>query len=219
MIYYYEIARPTPAPESFTREGWIFELKYDGFRILASVPRGEPVRMTTRSGNDIAHRFPEIVADLKELPECVLDGELVVCDERGIPQFARLSRRAHLQRPDVILHTSRIEPAVLFAFDLLWLKGEDLRKLPLLERKVRLKELLRRSKRVRYLNHIETEGERFFAAAAELELEGIVAKRADSPYPAGRTRNWLKIKTGAGRENIRARARWNVRPMRGLTRS
>lgn len=167
--------------------------------------------MLTRTGNDIAKRFPEIVADLKQLPDVMLDGELVVCDERGHPQFARLSRRAHLHRPDSILSAARTDPAVLFAFDLLWLDGEDFRKRPLLERKDKLKDVLRHSKRVRYLDHIDTEGEKLFAAAEELGLEGIVAKRADSPYRAGRTHDWMKIKTEAGREIVRVRARWNER--------
>lgn len=95
------------------------------------------------------------------------------------------------------------------AFDLLWLEGRDMRGLPLLKRKAALKKLLRGLEHIRYVDHIGEEGVRFFEQAEKLGLEGIVAKRADATYPRGRSPNWLKVKTAAGRAIDAERAKWS----------
>jgi bifunctional non-homologous end joining protein LigD len=134
VITYLDLAELTSAPAPFNRPGWIFELKYDGFRMMAASRDGTP-ELVSRRGNDFADRFPEISFELLRLPAAVLDGELVILDNQGRPQFERLSRRSRLSKPISIKHGSRIDPACLFAFDLLQYAGDDLRARPLLERK------------------------------------------------------------------------------------
>jgi bifunctional non-homologous end joining protein LigD len=192
----------------FTRQGWIFELKYDGFRVLAG-KHGENITLVSRRGTNLLPNYPELEACLHALPDLALDGELVLLDEQGRPQFERLTRRLRLKRPDLIARASISEPAAIFAFDLMGFKGKDLRRYPLLTRKAMLKSALEGSERIRYTQHIGEEGERLFKMAAELGVEGIVAKRADAAYPRGRTSDWVKIKTGVGRAIDEERAKWN----------
>lgn len=195
----------------FSEKGWIFELKYDGFRCLATHAAGV-VSLLTRNGTELAERFPELVAAMTALPDLVLDGELVVLDAQGRPRFERLRRRAAMRVPSSIARAARVDAAAVFAFDLLWLAGRDLRALPLLRRKAALQKALGRAERIRYLTHVGEQGERLYEAAAGLDLEGIVAKRADAPYRAGRSRDWVKIKTPAGRQVDEERAKWNEKP-------
>ena len=122
----------------------------------------------------------------------------------------RLIRRSRLKKRISIEHGSRTAPAVLFAFDVLELKGKDVRSSPLLDRKVLLKKTLARSKRIRYIDYVD-DRQGLFKAAESMSLEGIVAKRADSPYRRGRSGDWVKIKTGAGRTTDEERAKWNER--------
>jgi bifunctional non-homologous end joining protein LigD len=207
-ISYKDLPAPTLVRAPFTRAGWVFELKYDGFRVLAGKDGGQ-VTLLSRRGTNLLPNYPEVAACLRTLPDLAIDGELVVLDEHGHPQFERLSRRLRLKRPDLIDRASIAEPAAIFAFDLMRFKGKDLRRQPLLTRKALLKSTLERSERIRYTQHIGEEGERLFRMASELGVEGIVAKRADSAYPRGRTSDWLKIKTGAGRAIDKERAKWN----------
>jgi bifunctional non-homologous end joining protein LigD len=101
------------------------------------------------------------------------------------------------------------KPAAVFAFDLLQLHGKDLRPLPLLKRKALLEKELNRAQRIVYCKHIGESGEKLFQAADQLGLEGVIGKKADSPYRAGRTRNWVKVKTVHGRHIDEERARWS----------
>jgi bifunctional non-homologous end joining protein LigD len=211
VITYLDLARLTTAPAPFSRAGWIFELKYDGFRMLAS-NRGGRAELLSRNGTDFADRFPEIATELLELTDMIVDGELVILDREGRPQFDRLSKRSRRTRQVAIDHGARTDPACLFVFDLLELDGDDLRARPLIERKALLKEALGDGKRVRYTRHIHDEGLTLFKVADELRLEGIVGKRADAPYPRGsRSRDWVKIKTAHGRHVDAERAKWNER--------
>lgn len=133
---------------------------------------------------------------------------------RSMPPVTRNStacRRLALKRPMAIEHAARAEPATLMAFDLLWLDGKDMRGMPLLKRKATLKKLLRGFERIRYVEHIGEEGVRFFEQTEKLGLEGIVAKRADAAYPHGRSPNWVKVKTSAGRAIDEERAKWSER--------
>ncbi len=173
--------------------------------------QGDDVTLVSRRGTNLLPCYPEIGERLRRLPDLALDGELVALDERGHPQFERLRRRLALKRPDAIARASRAEPSVVFAFDLLAFNGKDLRSQPLLKRKDVLKEALRGSDRIRYTAHIGEQGERLFSMAQSLGLEGIIAKRADSGYPRGRTSDWVKIKTAAGRAIDEERAEWNER--------
>ena len=132
------------------------KLKYDGFRTLA-IHEGEALRLLSRRGNNLISSFPEIERELRALPEAVIDGEVVMLDEQGRPQFERLRLRTVL-RPDAIERAARQEPAAIFAFDLLALEGRDLRKLPLLKRKAALQKLLKGAKRICYTAHVGEEG-------------------------------------------------------------
>jgi ATP-dependent DNA ligase len=157
--------------------------------------------MISRQGRDMSRAFPELIAELEQLPEgTAIDGELVILDDSGRPQFDELLGRASSFRPATIARNARARPAAIFAWDILMHAGKDARQLPLLWRKRILEEALMGLSRIHLANHIEEQGERMYAEVQVLELEGIVAKRADSPYPSGRTSDWLKIKTPIGRE-------------------
>ncbi len=181
--------------EAFTRDGWIFELKLDGYRLIASKSHGEAL-LLTRNGNDYTGVFPEIARAIKALPadDCIIDGEVVVCDDKGMPSFARLQRRGALSSPLDVKRAAVELPSTFFAFDLLAFEDFDLRDLPLLKRKEFLSEVIPKLGPVRTLDHIHREGEAFLEQVASLGLEGIIAKKADEPYCKGRSSQWLKIK-------------------------
>lgn len=180
---------------AFDREGWVFELKYDGYRIIAMAHDGD-ARLVTRTGNDITASFPEVVEALRALPftDFIVDGEVVVHDERGIPSFQRLQKRARLSRPLDIRHAESALPATLYLFDVLSFDRQDLRPLPLLHRKDVLRRMVPPAGPLRYSDHIATTGAALFERVAAMGLEGIVAKKADSPYHAGRSADWLKVR-------------------------
>jgi bifunctional non-homologous end joining protein LigD len=185
----------TLAMEPFSRPGWVFEIKYDGVRVIAE-RRGEEVRMLGRSGEDITARYPEIADALRGLSveQIVLDGEIVAYDESGRPSFGRLQKRMLISRPrDVAAVMARVPVRAVF-FDCLALEGHDLRKLGLVDRKECLARALPPAGVIQAGDHIEEQGEAFFEAANQLGLEGIIAKRADSPYDGRRSPNWVKLK-------------------------
>ncbi len=179
---------------AFSDPGWLFELKYDGARVLAQ-RRGDRVELRSRSGRDATRTYPEIARALARLPvdDVLLDGEVVALDDSGRSSFERLQRRfrGSPERPRAEIDT----PVVYQAFDLIALLGHDLRDLPLLERKRLLAEVAPRSGRIRLADHIEGDGRALYAAAREHGLEGVVAKRSDSRWSSGkRSPHWLKLK-------------------------
>jgi bifunctional non-homologous end joining protein LigD len=179
----------------FSKPGWVFEIKYDGYRMIASL-EGGAARLTTRNGGDATAAFPEIVRALEALPfdGLVLDGEVVVHDDVGLPNFQRLQKRARLTRAIDIRHASVELAATLYLFDVPGAEGYDLRAFPLLERKALLRRLLPTVGPLRYSDHIEEHGEPFFEEIRKLELEGLIAKKADSPYRSGRSPHWVKVR-------------------------
>jgi len=185
-----------PADEAFTRDGWLFELKLDGYRLIAS-KRRDQVQLLTRNGNDYTAVFPEVARAIRALPfsDITIDGEVVVHDDQGKPSFARLQRRGRLSSPLEIKRAAVELPATLYAFDFISFEDFDLRSLPLTERKALLFTALPKLGPVHALDHIEREGEKFLTQVAALGLEGTIAKRADSKYRGGRSDAWLKIKT------------------------
>src|SRR3954471_13130309 len=203
-VSYKDLELLSEVPRPFDRAGWLFELKYDGFRAIALNEAGR-VRLLSRKGNDLAPAFPEIAAEIASLPECSIDGELTVLDERGIPQFDPLAVRARKSTPSAIKAAARQTPAAFMAFDLLTLDGQDLRARPLAERKRALAQLLGGLKRVKSVQYIEAQGSELYRSVEQMGLEGIVAKNAAAPYRRGRSRDWLKIKTRAGRKATEAR--------------
>ncbi|HET9515888.1 MAG TPA: DNA ligase D [Gemmatimonadales bacterium] len=181
--------------EPFTRDGWLFELKLDGYRILAELTEGR-VRLVTRRGNEANGSFPEIVRAVAALPyrHIIIDGEVVATDDQGRPSFQRLQQRARFLRPTEIRRATLENPVSFYAFDFLAFEDRDLRGLPLTERKRLLRELLPPAGQVHYVDHFEREGERLFGEVSKLGLEGIVAKRADAVYQGGRSPHWLKMR-------------------------
>jgi bifunctional non-homologous end joining protein LigD len=176
-------------------KGWLFEIKFDGVRVLAA-RRGEQVELYGRSGQPIAGRYPDLVRALLELPveHFVMDGEIVALDEGGRPSFQRLQPRMALTDPREIESAAARVPVEGVFFDCLALDGHDLRRLPLIRRKECLRLLVPQLGPVHYVDHVVERGKAFLEAAAEQRLEGIVAKKAASPYTAGRSRDWVKIK-------------------------
>ncbi|HEV3123744.1 MAG TPA: DNA ligase D [Candidatus Dormibacteraeota bacterium] len=180
----------------FTRQGWVFEMKYDGVRALATKSRGR-VSLRGRKGRDETGRYPEVaaLASALRLDEALVDGELVSLDEGGHPSFERLQQRINLGDVRQVERAIARVPVTYVIFDLLAANGHDLRQLPLVERKRALRLALRDTAEVRYADHVETDGEALFAAIRQQELEGMVAKRASSVYEAGRRSGaWLKVK-------------------------
>ncbi|HXX47262.1 MAG TPA: DNA ligase D [Myxococcota bacterium] len=182
------------AEAAFTRDGWLFELKYDGARVLALKGKNGSVRLLARSGRDATETYPEIARAVRHLPvsECAIDGEVVALDERGRASFELLQTRFRGEaRPRAELDT----PVVYYAFDAPSAAGYDLRALPLSARKEILAELVPRNGFVRFSDHVAGAGEALLEVARANLLEGIVAKRADSRYESGRrSKSWLKIK-------------------------
>lgn len=183
-------ARPT----AFTRDGWGFELKFDGFRLLAERIGGK-VRLVLRRGREATRQFPEITSALEQIPggDFIVDGELVIQDDHGRPIFQRLLTRGTLTGQREIDMGMRANPAVFFAFDLLMDEGVDLRALKLRERKARLMTRVPKLERVLPVEYVEREGEALLDAVREQQLEGIVAKDLSAPYRGGRNPTWLKI--------------------------
>ena len=184
-----------PREKAFSKPGWLWELKYDGYRLLAERESGA-ARLLYRHGMDSTTTFPEIARALSALPfeSFVLDGEVVVLDEKARPSFGRLQKRALLQRRTDIERASVELPATLFAFDLLAFENFDLRPLPLRQRKALLERLLPRAGPVRFADHIEERGQELLAEVGGLGLEGVVGKKADATYRGGRSADWLKVR-------------------------
>jgi bifunctional non-homologous end joining protein LigD len=177
----------------FSRAGWLFELKYDGFRMIAGNEDGT-TRLRFRRGTDATARFPEVAAALAEVQgDLVLDGEIVATDEHGRPDFQRLQKRFVLRRAADVALAARAIPCRLFAFDLLAADGLDLREVPLLHRKEALRAAIEGT-RVGYVEHVEATGEALFEEVRVRGLEGLVAKRAESRYAPGRGVDWLKFR-------------------------
>src|SRR5690606_8406260 len=180
----------------FSDPGWVFELKHDGYRLLAGKEAGT-VRLLSRNGRDYTRLFPDVAEVVAALPydDFVLDGEVVVPGDDGRPSFAALHERAALVRRADIARAAAAQPATLFAFDLPLAVGRDLRALPLVARKRLLEMLLPTVGPIRLSEHIPADGERMFREVEKLGLEGIVAKRADSAYVGRRSSDWVKITT------------------------
>ncbi len=179
----------------FTDPNWLFEIKYDGYRLIAAKRDGVPF-LRYRGGSEVTGSFPEIAAALRALPvdDVVIDGELVCFDDRGRSEFARLQKRAMLTRRPDVERARNENPATLVAFDLLSFEGLDTRLLPLSIRKEILAQLVPTMGVVRFADHINEVGEAFYEKVFELGLEGMVAKRCDGVYPAGRHSSWLKLR-------------------------
>jgi bifunctional non-homologous end joining protein LigD len=177
-------------------DAWCHEIKFDGYRVQLRV-EGSEVALNTRKGLDWADRFPEIAAEGRALPDALIDGEIVAIDHKGLPDFSALQ---------AAIADRKTANLVYFAFDLLFADGEDLRPLPLHERKARLKRLLEarkgKARLIRYVEHFEQDGEAVLESARQLALEGIISKKLDARYRSGRSDSWTKAKVRAGHEVV-----------------
>src|SRR5262245_51431707 len=178
---------PTKADTLPSGGQWLHEIKHDGFRSLAR-KKGAQVRLYSRPGNDLTRRFPHIVDALYRLRSrsCIIDGEAVACDDSGVASF------------DLIRYKRANGSIFLYAFDLIELHSDDLRRDPLEVRKATLASIVAKaSSGIRFNEHIEGDGPTVFAHACKMGLEGIVSKRKDSAHRSGRSPDWLKMKNPA----------------------
>jgi bifunctional non-homologous end joining protein LigD len=183
----------TPVAKPFDRAGWVYEIKYDGYRAIGQVAAGK-VRLYSRNNKSLNEKFPAIASALTGLGhDAVLDGEVVALDEAGHPAFQLLQDYPKAENGEL----------VYYVFDILWLDGHDLTTLPLFRRKQILRQIIPADSPVAYAADVAETGVKLFASAAASGLEGIVAKDASSPYLMGvRTRSWQKIKARLRQEVV-----------------
>lgn len=174
----------SPGGKPFDDADWIFEIKWDGYRAIAEV--GENFRLYSRNGLSLAAKYPPVADALQDQKhEMILDGEIVACNDKDLPDFQTLQHFG--DNPGI--------PLIYHVFDILYLNGHSTASLSTLERKELLKEALAENDFVKYCDHVQKSGIDFFEAAGKKNLEGIIAKRASASYVEGvRSKNWLKIK-------------------------
>jgi bifunctional non-homologous end joining protein LigD len=185
----------TPVDQPPSQSGWAHEVKLDGYRAQLQIRSGRAI-VRNRTGLDWTDRFATIAKHAATLPDCLIDGEVVALDQRGLPSFDALQDALSEKKSDDL---------VFFAFDLLFDAREDLRALPLAERKARLRKLLPGGdvgNRLRYVAHLLSDAEAVFSSARKMGLEGIVSKKLDAPYRSGRSGSWTKAKCRAGQEVV-----------------
>jgi bifunctional non-homologous end joining protein LigD len=199
-------ARKAPMPETLSAQlatlvdeapdgpGWLHEIKYDGYRMLGRIERGT-CRIWSRNGKEWTDAFPNLARAAAQLPvkSAWIDGEVVAPSATGATSFQDLQNALGSRAEDAL---------VWFVFDLPYLDGQDLRGVPLIERKRLLEPLLAGSQRLKYGNHFVTSGPAMLAEACKLGLEGIVSKRQDAPYQSTRGKSWLKIKCSQRQEFV-----------------
>jgi bifunctional non-homologous end joining protein LigD len=174
---------------------WLHEMKFDGYRIQAHL-KNSLAQLFTRSGLDWSNAFPHILEGVGKLPatDAIFDGEIVALDEEGRSHFQRLQNSLTLKKDQDLRY---------YIFDLLYLNGKDLRRLPLIERKKLLQDLLKdSSSNILYSEHLTENGDDFYKVSCEHHLEGVVSKSADSPYKSGRNDLWVKIKCSLRQEFV-----------------
>ena len=183
----------TAVDKPFSSKEWLFELKLDGYRAIAEIKNGK-LLLYSRNGVSLVKRYPSIVTALRKIGvDAILDGEIVLLNENGKPDFQKLQN--YSQHKDM--------PLAYYVFDLLSCQQKDLRQVPLVERKKLLKKILKKTGPVRFSSHVEEHGDDFFKAVKAEDMEGIIAKKKDSLYvPGARTREWLKIKYHKSQEAI-----------------
>lgn len=178
-------------------EGWVHEIKFDGYRVQMRIENGK-VALRTRTGLDWTGKFQKIADAAAKLPNSLIDGEIVALDGNGNPDFSAMQ---------AALANENTGGLVFFAFDLLFANGEDLCPLTLLERKLRLQALITKHARskgslIRYAEHFDADGDAVLQSATQADLEGIISKRTDAPYRSGRSGNWVRIKSRPGHEVV-----------------
>jgi len=187
-----------PFEKAFDNKDWVFEIKWDGVRAITYKNRKD-IRIQSRNGNDITRLYPETVnalrTSLRGHETTILDGEIVVLNEKGFPDFHTHQHRMHIQNFHEIMSLSVKNPSTYYVFDILYHDGKNLENLGYLERRNILDSVLKTNDTIRISEYIEENGTQILASSKELNLEGIVAKHKRSVYREGiRSRDWLKIK-------------------------
>lgn len=190
----------TLTSDRFSDAAWIYERKFDGERCLAFRDAGR-LRLMTRNQQQVTGTYPELAEAFgaQEASDFIVDGEVVAFDGDQT-SFSRLQRRLGVREPTPALLAE--VPVFIYVFDVLWANGSDVRSRPLLERKTVLQDLLSFGGPLRYAEHRDKDGEAYYREACQLGWEGLIAKRAASPYRAGRQRDWLKFKCVNGQEFV-----------------
>nr|WP_303683797.1 DNA ligase D [Brevundimonas naejangsanensis] len=189
-----QLCKAVDHPPSAT--GWAHEIKFDGYRLQIGIGGGQAV-LRTRKGLDWSDRFPELATDAAGWPDAVIDGELCALDDDHMPDFSALQ---------AAISEGETDRLVYFAFDLLFEGAEDLRKLPLSHRKARLQAYIdrlgaKKAARLRYVEHFASTGQAVLESACRMHLEGVISKKLDAPYHAGRSSSWVKSKC-RGRDEV-----------------
>jgi bifunctional non-homologous end joining protein LigD len=193
ISHYIKPMLATAVDKPFDGDEWLYELKLDGYRAIAEL-NGPKTLLYTRNGLDLREIYPSIVEELRKIKiRAVIDGEIVVLDEKGKPSFQELQN-----------YTSQSKlPLLFYVFDILSFDNHQLKDIPLIERKKMLKKIIGKRGVIRYCDHILNEGKSFFNQVKKDKLEGIMAKKKDSLYyPGVRTKEWLKIKNNHSQEAI-----------------
>jgi len=193
----------TSAAKAFNDPGWLFEIKWDGYRAVAFLDGGR-VRLMSRNQNDLTAQFPEFqsLPQFVKAERAILDGEIVALDDKGRPSFSLMQQRTGFHPGQRRLERREGVPVIYYAFDLLYLDGLDLRRVALEQRKRLLREKIVGGEVIQYSDHYDEKGLDLFAAAKKRELEGIVAKKRNSIYEEKRSSNWLKIKITQSQECV-----------------
>ncbi len=185
----------TAIEKPFDSIEWLFEIKWDGYRAVAFIDGGQ-VRLVSRNQNDLSAQFPELspLPKFVKAKRAILDGEVVALDDQGRPSFSLMQQRTGFRPGKSRLPRREGVPVIYYAFDLLYLDGFDLRRVPLEQRKQVLAEHITPSDILHFSDHYPEKGLALFEAAAQKGLEGILAKKRNSLYDETRSRDWLKIK-------------------------
>lgn len=183
----------TKTSSIFSKPGWIYEIKWDGYRVLANIQEGN-VHLYSRNGITFNQKFPSLTKHLEAVAhDVLLDGEVVVVNENGVPDFHQLQNYAEDTEGELRY----------YVFDVLFLNGHNTISLPLLDRKSLIPEIIEDIPHVYYCDHVEDVGNAFYEKVIRLGLEGVIAKKSDSVYlPGTRTENWLKVKSKESQEAI-----------------
>jgi bifunctional non-homologous end joining protein LigD len=187
-----------PFEKAFDNKQWVFEVKWDGVRALL-FKKDKEIKIQSRNGNNITRQYPEVVTaaklSLRNCKSAILDGEIVVLNEHGIPDFHRHQRRMHIQSRQEIMAMSVEYPSTYYVFDILYKDDQSVEGLGYLERRDLLSSNLKTNDTIKISEFIEEKGTEILASSKKLKLEGIVAKHKRSVYREGiRSRDWLKIK-------------------------
>jgi bifunctional non-homologous end joining protein LigD len=181
--------------EPFSDPEWLYEFKLDGVRAICFIHNGK-MRLVSRNKKDITSRYPELreLAESVDADQAILDGEVVVLDDKGLPNFQMLQSRIGLTREQEIDRLAAQNPVIYNVFDLLYYNGFNLMPAMLIHRKTLLREIITEEPFLRYCEHVAGEGEKLFSKARKQGLEGVVAKLESSSYTQKRSNDWLKIK-------------------------